>query len=139
MTSALVRGGGETMNKPRNGFTLIDTLIAMLIVLTGSAVVIEVSAEANRHWHAHRERLIAREILGRLAYLPIEELAAWDERGYDALGRPSKGDRPPVFRLRVEPHTGFNWTTYTCTLLYEDDDGRPRVLSLMRKAWHRDV
>jgi len=124
------------MSNRKQGFTLIDTLIATLIVLTGSAAVIEVSSEATRSWTAHRERLMAREILGRLEYLPFEDLAHWKETGYDALGRPGEDAGRTRYRLKVEPYEAYNWTTYTCTLTYENADGLPVTLSLMRKEYH---
>jgi hypothetical protein len=36
----------------------------------------------------------------------------------------------------VEPYEAYNWTTYTCTLTYENADGLPVTLSLMRKEYH---
>jgi len=125
--------------KRKRAFTLVDTLIALMITLTGTASMIRLSGVTERAWQTHRERLIAQEIIDRLAHLDFERLAAWDTRAFDALGRPGDGVKPPFYTLEVRTQQFLYWRVHTCRLLYRDRDDRPVTLTLVRKEWQDHV
>ena len=127
------------MKQKENGFTLVDTLLAMVLVMTGTAAVIQLASESNRSWHAHRERLIAHELISHLEHLPFAALARWGERGFDALGRPASTARRWKYRLSVVCEEDVYWLRYRCVLTYTDADGRDVTLQLLRKEWIPDA
>lgn len=126
------------MNR-KTAFTLVDVLIALLITLTGMASMVKISTESDRAWRAHREQLVAREILGRLQYLPLERLGTWGTRNYDALGRPHDGRKPVKYTLEVMSRRHLHWTTHRCQLHYRNGDDAPVTLEMIRKEWEPDV
>ncbi len=115
------------------GFSLMDSLVAMTLVLVATTSIFQMYRLSSRAWFLHRERATAREILSGVKYLPAPYMDRFDTRFYDFRGQAVAGSGK--FQLRVVADPRGSERNYWCTLSYVDAYDQPREFTFSRKEW----
>jgi len=120
------------MNRHR-GFSLIDSLVAMAIVMVSVAAYAALTTKSRQALFAYREERMAREVFSHVRQLPAPELDRYGVRFYDFRGLPGKaGDK---FRVEVTLDHTPGELTWWCRLNYLDWQGLPRERTFSRTEW----
>ena len=121
------------MRKTLPGFHLLDSLLAVSVVLLGAGAAIGLEQQSRNAFFRYCERARAHEILNHARGLSYEELSALSTRYYDFHGLPVAHEGK--FRLEVESESLMQGTRFLCRVRYRDADGKTREISLERWIW----
>ncbi len=119
----------------RRAFGLVDSMIAMTVVLVAAGGILGTCLKNREAIRLHSEREVAREILANAQSLPSAYLEAGSERHFTFRGLAS--GTPDRYRLRVETTRERNSICYQATLSYLDAARQLRFLNFERCEWRQ--
>ncbi|MDJ0838352.1 MAG: type II secretion system protein [Acidobacteriota bacterium] len=114
-------------------FTLIDSLLALSILLGAGLGMARLSQQSLKFWQVQKEQAVAREILAQIRFLPISRLETFGTQYFDLRGQPPVGGRPH-FTLTVKREILEKSTWWVAKLSYTDRLGQFRELIFRRRA-----
>lgn len=118
--------------KKRYAFTLVDVMIALLVLLLGTGGILAMMQSSRRALLETEELAVAHRILYQLARLPTAVLEESNGKTYDFRGL---HEGPALFQVGVSSRTEDDYVLWQFEVRWTDASGQKRQLRSNRMVW----
>ena len=118
--------------KPKKAFTLIDVMLALIVLSLGTVGLLGVMETNKRAMYEEEEGLIANRLLYHLHTLPTNILEQSNGQTFDFRGLRQE---PAVYTISVQSHVDQDYVIWDFEVAWETSSGVPMMIHSRRITW----